>query len=251
MTTAAGGVSRGVWAGMNLGDHVGDIPRDVAANRDHLAQVLGARPVFMRQVHGVQVAELAPDSPDGLQADGALSRRSGLACVVMVADCLPILLTHARVPVVAALHAGWRGLAGGGEGGGIVEAGWHRLQAATGLAADELAPGLMAWLGPCIGPQAFEVGPEVRQAFVQVQPEAGACFTGIASRPGKFLADLPALARLRLARLGITRVFGNDGSADWCTVGRSRFFSHRRVSGRPGARPGETGGRMAACIWLG
>ncbi len=248
MSTTAGGMSQGLFASMNLGDHVGDAPQAVAHNRQRLAAALGARPVFLRQVHGVQVAELAPDSPDGLLADGALSRRPGLACVVMVADCLPILLTHAQQPVVAALHAGWRGLAGDGQGRGIVEAGWDALQAATGLAGAQLAQGLIAWLGPCIGPQAFEVGAEVREAFVRVQPQAQACFT--AHAPGKYLADLPALARLRLAGLGITQVFGNDGSADWCTVARSRFFSHRRVSGRVGAQPGDTGGRMAACIWL-
>lgn len=248
MSTTAGGQSQGLWAGMNLGDHVGDAPQSVAANRQRLGLALGARPVFLRQVHGVQMAELTLSSPDGLQADGAFSRQPGLACVVMVADCLPILIAHERLPVVAALHAGWRGLAGKDRGHGIVEAGWRALQTATGLPDAELARGLMAWLGPCIGPEAFEVGQEVREAFVQTQPQAQACFRAVSS--GKFLANLPQLARLRLARLGITQVFGNDGTPAWCTVTQSRFFSHRRVSGRLGARPGDTGGRMAACIWL-
>lgn len=247
MTTVSGGVSHGLFASMNLGDHVGDDPAAVAANRAALAERLGARPVFMQQVHGLQVARLTPDSPDGLQADGAVSTVPGLACVVMVADCLPILLAHERLPAVAALHAGWRGLAGQGEAG-IVEAAWAQLQRSTGMPAHELAAGMMAWLGPCIGPRVFEVGAEVREAFVATQPEAAACFQPQGA--GKFLADLPALARLRLQRLGLSRSFGNDGSDAWCTVSQSRFFSHRRVRGRAGALAGDTGGRMAACIWL-
>lgn len=251
-STRAGGVSSGLFESMNLGDHVGDDPAAVAQNRRRLAERLQARPVFMQQVHGQQVLCLAADSPDGQPADGALALQPGLACVVMVADCLPILLAHEQVPVVAALHAGWRGLAGQGSasllGQGIVEAGWAGLQAETGLSDQALSSGLMAWLGPCIGPEAFEVGPEVREAFLACQPEAQSCFKPGA--PGKFLADLPALARLRLQRLGIHRIFGNDGSPGWCTVTQSGFFSHRRVSGRAGALPGDTGGRMAACIWL-
>ena len=252
MSTRTGGVSSGLFESMNLGDHVGDEPASVAVNRGRLAELIQARPVFMRQVHGVEVAHLdalaaAPFAGPPLQADGALSLLAGQACTIMVADCLPILLTHERMPVVAALHAGWRGLAGQG-GYGIVEAGLARLRAATGLAGSDLASGLMAWLGPCIGPQAFEVGAEVREAFVRVQPEAHACFQP--GKPGKFLADLAQLARLRLALLGVHRVYGNDGGNDWCTVTQSGFFSHRRVSGRPGTRIGDTGGRMAACIWL-
>lgn len=251
LTTCAGGVSQGIFASMNLGDHVGDEPQAVATNRAHLARAIGARPVFMRQVHGRRVAQLDEQSQDGLEADGAVSTRRGPACTVMVADCLPILLAHEHVPAVAALHAGWRGLAGQGEQGGqegIVESGFARLLQSTQLPAMDLARGLVAWLGPCIGPQAFEVGAEVRQAFSDGQPEAQACF--VLQGSGKYLADLPALARLRLRRLGIRRVFGNDGSAAWCTVAQSRFFSHRRINGRIGGRLGDTGGRMAACIWL-
>lgn len=246
MTSCAGGVSGGVFASMNLGEHVGDDPVAVAANRARLAELLRARPVFLRQTHGVELARLETCGPFP-QADGALTQQQGLACTVLVADCLPILLTHARRPVVAALHAGWRGLAGQ-DGRGIVEAGWSQLQAATALPQAELSSGLMAWLGPCIGPQAFEVGAEVREAFVRAQPEAHVCFAPGA--PGKFFADLPRLARQRLARLGIHRIYGNDGSRAWCTVSQSGLFSHRRVSGRIGAGVGETGGRMAACIWL-
>lgn len=248
LTTTAGGVSKGLFGSMNLGDHVGDDPAAVAANRNHLADAMRARPVFMRQVHGTRVMQIDSSSAQGLQADGAVSIEPGTACVVMVADCLPILLAHEAMPAVAALHAGWRGLAGQGSEGGIVEAGWAQLQRSTGLAPHELSSGLLAWLGPCIGPQVFEVGAEVFEAFVSVQPEAQACFAP--SEDGKYLADLPALARQRLRRLGITRIFGNDGSSTWCTVTQSRFFSHRRVRGRAGWLPGDTGGRLAACIWL-
>jgi YfiH family protein len=249
MTTCAGGVSKGLFGRMNLGDHVGDEQAAVAANRAKLAELIAARPVFMRQVHGTAVARVDAHSAD-LQADGALTQQAGVACTVMVADCLPVLLTHQRVPVVAALHAGWRGLAGQGDPGfnGVVESGWAELQAATGLSDKALSAGLMAWLGPCIGPEVFEVGAEVREAFVAGQPEARACFKPLAK--DKFLADLPQLARLRLQRLGIQHIGGNDGSRAWCTVSESAFFSHRRVSGRPGALAGDTGGRMAACIWL-
>ncbi len=248
VTTRSGGVSEGLFASMNLGDHVGDAPAAVEANRQRLALALGARPVFMKQVHGTQVIRLDPGpAPPAPVADGAFALAPGPACVVMVADCLPILLAHRQQPAVAALHAGWRGLAGEG-GRGILEAGLAQMQAALGLDAAEVASGLVAWLGPCIGPQAFEVGPEVRQAFMQVQPEAAACFQP--GRPGRWMADLPGLARQRLQRMGVQAVFGNDGSLPWCTASGSRFFSHRRTSGRPGAAPGDTGGRLAACIWL-
>lgn len=249
MTTCSGGTSTGLFSSMNLGEHVGDDPAAVAANRAKLAELAAARPVFMRQVHGAAVAHVDASS-QALQADGALTLEPGLACTVMVADCLPVLLTHERVPVVAALHAGWRGLAGQGGPGfdGVVESGWAELQAATGLSGQDLSAGLLAWLGPCIGPEVFEVGGEVRLAFVAAQPEAHVCFKPTSN--GKYLADLPQLARLRLQRLGIHRIFGNDGSRAWCTVSESAFFSHRRVSGRPGALAGDTGGRMAACIWL-
>ena len=249
MTTCSGGISTGLFSSMNLGEHVGDDPAAVAANRASLAAHMAARPVFLRQVHGVEVVHVNAGSAD-LQADGACTQQRGLACTVMVADCLPVLLTHERVPVVAALHAGWRGLAGqGGPGfGGVLESGWAELQAATGLSGQDLSAGLLAWLGPCIGPEVFEVGAEVRLAFVGAQPEAHVCFKPAPN--GKYLADLPQLARLRLQRLGIHRIFGNDGSRAWCTVSESAFFSHRRVSGRSGALAGDTGGRMAACIWL-
>jgi len=150
----------------------------------------------------------------------------------MVADCLPLLWTDSRGSVVAAAHAGWRGLAGT-RGLGVLEALVQALQVPP---AD-----LMVWLGPCIGPDAFEVGDEVKAAFEAGQPAATACFRPLAA--GKWLADLPALARLRLQALGVTRIYGNDGSLPWCTVSNpSRFFSHRRD---------RISGRLAACIWRG
>jgi YfiH family protein len=149
----------------------------------------------------------------------------------MVADCLPVLFCDARGEQVAAAHAGWRGLLGV-QGRGILEA------TASTFAASE-TKGLMAWLGPCIGPQAFAVGEEVRSAFMHCAPTAADHFK--AQPGGKWLADLPGLARQRLQALGITRVYGNDGSQAWCTVANpSRFFSHRRDG---------VSGRMAACIW--
>ena len=247
--------TRGVAAGdgasaaprqfFNLGDHVGDAPEAVAANRARLRQGLqGARPVFMNQVHGTAVLCLHAATPDGATADAAVCHQPGLACTVMVADCLPVLITDTQGSAVAAAHAGWRGLAGG-----VLEqtlqsfralAPVHQAQDAINKEAIER----IAWLGPCIGPQAFEVGPEVRAAFVATDAGAAACFA--AQPAGKYLADLPALARRRLAALGVARVYGNDGSDAWCTVRQAaRCFSYRRDQAALGGT-----GRMAACIWL-
>ena len=203
------------------GDHVGDDPSAVGANRAVLAQVLDARPVFLQQVHGGGVVALDADTPHGIQADACYTRERGVACTIMVADCLPLLFSDAVGSFVGAAHAGWRGLAGQGGGSGVLEA----LHAAVGVPAREI----MVWLGPGIGPQAFEVGPEVKAVFEAHDPRTATCFRPAAA-PGKWLADLPALARQRLAALGIIQVYGNDGSAPWWTPWRypSRFFSHRR-----------------------
>lgn len=220
-----GGVSAPPYDSLNLGDHVGDEAAAVAANRSRLAQALGVRPVYMRQVHGTGVAALDAESADGLEADACVSLARGIACTIMVADCLPVLFARADGSAVAAAHAGWRGLAAG-----VVEA------AADAIAGTQV----IAWLGPCIGPQAFEVGDEVKQACEAQDASAASCFS--ARSPGKWLADLPALARLRLRAVGIDKIYGNDGSRDWCTVSNpSRFFSHRRD---------RVSGRFAACIWL-
>jgi YfiH family protein len=233
-------MSRAPYDSLNLGDHVGDLPEAVAANRRRLAETLRARPVFLQQVHGSDVAVLSSTTPDGTPADGCVTTQSELACIIMVADCLPVLLTDTEGRAVAAAHAGWRGLAGN-AGSGILDAVLGQFRAAARMGRAHQAIETIAWLGPCIGPQAFEVGPEVKAAFESQDPAAGALFKP--HSPGKWLADLPGLARQRLRALGVAQVYGNDGSAGWCTVANpSKFFSHRRD---------RVSGRFAACIWRG
>jgi len=224
-----GGVSQAPFDSLNLGSHVGDAAAAVQHNRAQWARQLGCRTVFLDQVHGIALQSLEADTPDGLRADAAWTAQAGVACSVLVADCLPVLLCDADGAAVSAGHAGWRGLAGvGGTGVLEVQSGVHR------------AGEVLAWLGPCIGPRVFEVGEEVREAFTAVVPGATACFQPGQAR-GKWLADLAGLARQRLQALGIERVFGNDGSPPWCTVSNpSRFFSYRREG---------VCGRMAASIW--
>jgi YfiH family protein len=244
MTTRQGGVSVSPWDSMNLGDHVGDRAADVQTNRERLAAQIGQRPIFLQQVHGVKSVQLDPAAPHGQLADACWTQDPGVVCTIMVADCLPILLCDAAGSWVAAAHAGWRGLAGSGEPmqskrHGVLESLWADLKRAGADVSD-----VMAWLGPCIGPQAFEVGPEVKASFEDGSPEVLALFQPAAD--GKFMADLAGLARVRLQALGITRVFGNDSSPPWCTVsGSALYFSHRRDSRSLGQS-----GRMAACIWL-
>jgi len=237
-TTRNGGVSGMPWDSLNLGDHVGDKPAAVQANRDHLAACLQAAPVFLQQVHGTAVAclgdaeEVAPR-----MADACVARVPGIACTVMVADCLPVLLVDTEGRAVAAAHAGWRGLAGAG-GHGVIEAVLGALDAGA-------AKSTMAWLGPCIGPRAFEVGDDVRQAFVVTHPAASGMFVPT-GQVGKWWCNLSGLARQRLQALGVGRVYGNDGSQAWCTVRNpSRFFSHRRDTAACGGS-----GRFAACVWI-
>jgi YfiH family protein len=237
-TTRVGGISAVPYDSLNLGDHVGDLPARVAANRALLRQALGGRAIFLQQVHGSEVLALDAATEDGLQADACVTKEAGVACTIMVADCLPVLLATEEGAMVAAAHAGWRGLARGSNGMGVLES----VQAAMNTRVRTIA-----WLGPCIGPTAFEVGPEVKAAFEAGQPDAASLF--VPTSAGKYLADLPGLERLRLKALGITEVYGNDGSDAWCTVRNpSRFFSHRRDAGPAGNGFGTTG-RMAACIW--
>ena len=231
-TNRLGGVSQPPFDGFNLGDHVQDDPQAVASNRAHLAAQLGARPVFLQQVHGVDVVEIQAHTPDGTTADACWSREVGVACTIMVADCLPLLFTHPQGSVVAAAHAGWRGLLGG-----VIAQTIAALCAHNGLTPQALS----VWLGPCIGPTAFEVGDEVRQAFMHNDASSRAYFTAHPAHAGKWLADLAGMARAHLAALGVTDVHGNDSTPTWCTVQQSsRFFSYRR--------DGVTG-RFAACIW--
>jgi polyphenol oxidase len=223
-TTRTGGVSSGPFAGLNLGDHVGDDPACVDANRAMLRERLAvpAEPLWLKQVHGCQVAHGDTDSM-GCEADASVARAPGQVCAVMTADCLPILACDPAGRAVAAIHAGWRGLAGG-----VLEA------ALAELGGDPAV--LLIWLGPAIGPDAFEVGPEVRESFLARDPSVSSAFRP--SPSGKWLADLYALARARLAALGARCVYGGT----YCTFADSeRFFSFRR--------DGITG-RMASLIWI-
>lgn len=221
-TTRRGGVSTAPYDSLNLGAHVGDNPLTVARNRELLNHLLPSEPVWLEQVHGTLVAA-ADAAGCQLQADACIARHRGSVCVVMTADCLPVLLCDAQGTVVGAAHAGWRGLCDG-----VIEA---------TVRAMEVAPqNLMAWLGPAISQEAFEVGSEVRAAFVAAQPQAVSAF--IPGQPGKWFADIHALARLRLNALGITQIYGGDH----CTHReREKFFSYRR--------DGVTG-RMGTFIWL-
>ncbi len=221
VTTRSGGVSLPPFACFNLGDHVGDDPRAVAHNRQQLARQLGCRPVWLNQVHSAVVVRADPQQV--VTADACWTDQSGLACAVLTADCLPVLFCDRGGTRVAAAHAGWRGLAGG-----ILES---VLQQLACPAAD-----LLVWLGPAIGPEVFEVGPEVRQVFVSVQAEAAQAFRP-SGRPGHVLADLYTLARLRLAACGVTAIYGGG----FCTHGDPRFYSYRQAA--------QTG-RQASLVWL-
>lgn len=223
MTTRRGGVSAGAYASLNLATHVGDDGSTVAANRHRLRHSLAlpAEPAWLDQVHGSVVATLPRAARDA--ADAAVTFTRGHVCAVLVADCLPVFLASRAGDRVGIAHAGWRGLAGG-----VVEA--------TVSALDCEPSALVAWLGPAIGPDAFEVGHEVRAAFVDRDPGAAEAFRN--GREGRFLADLPALARRRLAAAGVSDVHGGG----LCTFkDAARFYSYRR--------DGATG-RMAALAWL-
>ncbi|PVE08759.1 laccase [Limnohabitans sp. Rim28] len=239
MTNREAGASAAPWNSMNLGDHVGDVPAHVQANRDHLTHLLGRRPVFLKQVHGVHSVHLSGASPDGSVADACWTQGTQVACAIMVADCLPVLLCDAKGQWVAAAHAGWRGLAGP-QGQGVLET----LISDLSQAGCDVSH-VMAWLGPCIGPDAFEVGADVLHAFDDGSAAIRSMFE--AQSNGQFKANLAGLARLRLQALGVRHVHGNDGAPVWCTVSQPQlFFSHRRDSRALGQS-----GRMAACIWLG
>ncbi|MBJ2262607.1 peptidoglycan editing factor PgeF [Pseudomonas sp. WS 5411] len=221
VTTRTGGVSLAPFDSLNLGDHVEDSPEAVLENRRRLTAAFAIQPAWLRQVHGVVVVEADPGRI--AEADGSWTGTPGIACTAMTADCLPALFCNKSGTRVAAAHAGWRGLAAG-----VLEAAADSLDAAP---AD-----VLVWLGPAIGPKAFEVGPEVREAFMQQHPQTAQAFVP-SHNPGKFLADIYQLARLRLAARGITAVYGGG----LCTVTDPRFFSYRR-SPRTG--------RFASLIWL-
>jgi len=234
MTTRAGGISAPPWDSMNLGMGSGDAPDRVQANRERFAAAIGATPVFLRQVHGARVVALDASSAHASveAADASWTREPGVACAVLVSDCLPVLFAAPQARAVGAAHAGWRGLSAG-----VLE----RCALAVCAGASCEPHELVAWLGPCIGPQAFEVGADVLIAFgVEPQHASGERFRYQPRADGdpRWRADLAGLARDRLAALGVRRVSGGS----WCTVeDRSRFFSFRR--------DGVTG-RMAAAVWI-
>lgn len=225
-TQRAGGVSEGPYASLNLGTHVGDVAEAVEENRRRLRSAAGlpAEPSWLTQVHGAEVRDLdVAGATAGVGADAALTRRPDRVCAILTADCLPVLLAAESGEAVAAVHAGWRGLAGG-----VIEAAVRALGAPP--------ESLLAWLGPAIGPIHFEIGGEVRDELLRADPGADSAFEP--NLRGRFMADLPALARRRLERLGIRRIYGGGA----CTYqGSDRYFSHRR--------DGRTG-RQATLIWL-
>jgi polyphenol oxidase len=222
-TFRGGGASVPPFDSLNLGDHVGDDPATVAANRAQLKVQAGlpADPIWLSQVHGVNVADLDLPGATGV-ADAAIARAAGRVCAILTADCLPILFSTESGDTVAAAHAGWRGLCAG-----VIEATVHAMDASPQR--------LLAWLGPAIGPQHFEVGAEVREAFLAADPESFDAFAP--NSRGRFMANLAMLARRRLASLGVSRTYGGGE----CTYTRAdRYFSHRR--------DGVTG-RQATLIW--
>ncbi len=223
VTTRALGVSEGEYESMNLGTRSGDDPWSVEKNRSIVRGELPADPRWMAQVHGNAAADLDKVAPDAAPtADAAVTGEPGRVAVVLTADCMPLFFCNARGERVGVAHAGWRGMAAG-----VIE---NTVLAIGGPPAE-----VLAWMGPAIGPDAFEVGPEVRAAFVEVDERAAAAFAPHAE--GKFMADLYALARMRLDRAGVRAVFGGG----FCTHReRERFFSYRRV---------QASGRMGAFIW--
>ena len=225
-TTRQGGVSTGVYASLNLGAHVGDAEKSVAENRRRLCAELDLhkQPRWLEQTHSAKVVHLTGDEPhQSLTADAAITQASDEVCVIMTADCLPVLFCERTGQTVAAAHAGWRGMAAG-----VLEA--------TVAAMHVPAEDILAWLGPAIGPEIYEVGDEVRAALVKEQPLAEHAFES--SSTGKWLCDLYLLASQRLRRAGIRHIYGGG----FCTYAdRERFFSYRR--------DGECG-RMATLIWI-
>lgn len=225
VTTRLGGVSLPPYDSLNLADHVGDDPHAVAENRRLLKSGLALpdEPRWLRQVHGIAVPAADGIQSDCCEADASFTQVPGIVCAVLTADCLPVLFCDRDGTAVAAAHAGWRGLRAG-----ILEQTAGKL----GIAGERL----MAWLGPAIGPDAFEVGPEVREAFIDHDGRAEQAF-----RPGegdRWFADIYQLARQRLQQCGVTAVYGGD----FCTYhDTGRFYSYRR--------DGVTG-RMASLIWL-
>ncbi|MBV2128870.1 peptidoglycan editing factor PgeF [Arsukibacterium indicum] len=223
-STRSGGCSTGQYQSLNLGAHVGDNALAVSRNRQlfqNWAKMPGP-PVWLNQTHSTDCITLVSEMHPGCDADASFSNQPGLVCTVMTADCLPVLICNEAGTEIAAVHAGWRGLCDG-----VIENTMRLFSKPSGC---------MAWLGPAISQPVFEVGAEVRAAFIQQDPQAASAF--IAGKQDKWLADLYLLARQRLAHSGLTMVYGGQ----YCTYQQpADFFSYRR--------DGLTG-RMAAAIWL-
>jgi YfiH family protein len=221
-TTRQGGHSQAPYDSLNLGDHVDDDPKAVAANRATLRELLPSEPVWLKQVHSTKIVTA---NSSNCTADAVMTTELDKVCVILTADCLPVLFCDTAGTTVAAVHAGWRGLAGG-----ILEATLQRL--------NQTPEKLLVWLGPAIGPQAFEVREEVREVFCDYLPQANKAFKANGEKQGHWLADLYLLARQRLAHQGATQVFGGE----FCTyTDAERFYSYRR---------NKITGRMASLIWL-
>jgi polyphenol oxidase len=228
-TNRDGGCSIAPYDSFNLGDHVKDNPIHVAQNRQLLSQYLPSEPVWLHQVHGMHVVDAAQTTcvPD---ADASFTTHNNVVCVTMTADCLPVLLCDVNGTVVSAVHAGWRGLCDG-----ALEASIHEVCRVANIESNQL----MAWLGPAIGPNAFEVGDEVRAQFMAIDSKSEVAFK---PHGDKWLCDLYAIATQRLSNLGVTQIYGGGHNENFCTfTEKEKFFSFRR--------DGETG-RMATLIWL-
>lgn len=224
-TTRTGGVSQGAYASLNLGAHVNDDPIAVAANRQLLSAYLPSEPVWVNQVHGVEVIDAAVSSCLE-NADASFTTKPNVVCVTMTADCLPVLLCDKKGSVVAAAHAGWRGLCDG-----VIEAAVAKMQVPTGE--------ILVWLGPAIGPDAFEVGDDVREQFITKDANAALAFK---PHGDKWLCNMYQIAKQRLNAVGVTEVYGASVNEDFCTcTDKDRFFSFRRDN---------VTGRMASMIWL-
>jgi YfiH family protein len=229
-TTRLGGVSVSPYSSLNLGAHVQDDPMAVAKNRQLLSPYLPSQPVWVNQVHGVDVIDAAT-STCVQNADASFTTKANVVCVTMTADCLPVLLCDKKGTVVAAVHAGWRGLCDG-----VIEAAVNKMQVSPS--------DILVWLGPAIGPDAFEVGIDVREQFIEKDSQAALAFKSINHQDSndKWLCNLYLIAQQRLNNIGVTQVYGASVNEDFCTyTDEARFFSFRRDN---------VTGRMASMIWL-
>lgn len=222
----SGGVSEAPYDQLNLGDHVGDSEKNVIANREIIASHLNLpdQPIWIQQIHGTKAVEARLENLYQ-EADASFTDKAGTVCVVLTADCLPVLICNKKGTHIAAAHAGWRGLVNG-----VIESTLNKLN----LPSEDL----LVWLGPAISRKHFEVGSEVRDQFLQELSNAESAFTP-SPRPNHWMADLYELARIRLRKQGITQIYGGE----YCTyANKEQFYSYRR--------DGANSGRMASLIWI-